>query len=443
MSKSAKRATETSDMDCENSRSFYLKRKVSSGEESEQEYSGPVQSKRKIKSRRKNGSPGKESAIISEESRDEINELKEILSSLKMRTSAEKAYKEILNILSDPENSIPKRVMGQITSKVTKIHTLLQRSLIYNSNLEGQVLALGAKQTQQMQEAVEKTVERAMQRQPGKPNMTYAERVGVRSGIAALTNTKRNPPNSITITPSDTGVASSSEKTKEAVLKIVSPVAEKLKVKHVKKISGNGILVETAGQKDLATLLEHPKLREAGFVVGVPAKKSPRVIIYDVPRANNDEETMKAIIEQNLDSNTKEMFRRQVRLAFKTGDRKKERCNWVLETSKEVREILIKKERIYIGWNCCRVQDYIVATRCYKCHSFGHTAKYCRNDKEICGHCAEEGHAFKNCPNKNKSPVCHNCKRGGKTSSHSVTDKACPCYTAALNQVLLRTDYGQ
>lgn len=54
-----------------------------------------------------------------------------------------------------------------------------------------------------------------------------------------------------------------------------------------------------AGQKDFTTLLEYPKLREADFVVGVPAKKYPRVIIYDVSRANNDEEIMKTLIEQN------------------------------------------------------------------------------------------------------------------------------------------------
>ena len=91
--------------------------------------------------------------------------------------------------------------------------------------------------------------------------------LALRSGIAAITKT---------IVPANQGVASSSDKTKEAVLRIVSLVAEKFKVNHVKKISGNGILVETADQKDFATLLENKKLRKAGFVVGVPAKKSPR-----------------------------------------------------------------------------------------------------------------------------------------------------------------------
>ena len=212
---------------------------------------------------------------------------------------------------------------------------------------------------QDQQQTLESAVEKVIQRS-GKLNMTYAERVGMRSGIAVLTNTKQDPPKSIIQYPKYNNpirCRNHFEKTKETVLKIVSPIAKKLKVKHIKKISGNGILVETAGQKDLTTLLKYRKLREAGFVVNVPAKKCPRVIIYDVSRANNDE-IMKALIEQNLETNTKEMFRRQVRLAFKTGDRKKERLsagNWVVETSKEAREILIKKERIYIGWNCYRV----------------------------------------------------------------------------------------
>lgn len=78
-----------------------------------------------------------------------------------------------------------------------------------------------------------------------------------------------------------------------------------------------------------------------------------------------------------------------------------------------------------------------MATKYYKCHS----AKYCRSEKEICGYCAAKGHIFKNCPNKSKNSVYHHYKKSGKPSSHTVTDKTCPSYVAALNQMLLRTDY--
>lgn len=75
-------------------------------------------------------------------------------------------------------------------------------------------------------------------------------------------NTKRNPSNAVTIIPSDVKVEDSSEKIQKTILKIISSVTEKLKVKNVKRI--NGILVETAGQKDFATLLENQRSKKAG-----------------------------------------------------------------------------------------------------------------------------------------------------------------------------------
>ena len=274
---------------------------------------------------------------------------------------------------------------------------------------------------QDQQQTLESAVEKVIQR---------SSKYDIRSAwacVAALTNTKRDPSNFITIIPSDAGIANNSEKTKEAVLKIVSPVAEKLKVKHIKKISGNGILVETAGQKDLTTLLKYRKLREAGFVVNVPAKKCPRVIIYDISRANNDEEIMKALIEQNLETNTKEMFRRQVRLAFKTGDRKKERLsagNWVLETSKEAREILIKR-RENLHWlellQSTGLSSGDEMLQVPQLWTYSEVLPERQGDLRP----PHRGRpCLKNCPNENKNPVCHNCKRSGKTSSHAIMDKA-------------------
>lgn len=101
---------------------------------------------------------------------------------------------------------------------------------------------------------------------------------------AALMNTKQNSLNAVMIIPSDVKVSGSSEKIKKTILKIISSVTEKLKVKNVKRISGNGILVETAGQKDFATFLGNQRSKEAGFVIGALAKKSSRIIIYDIPR---------------------------------------------------------------------------------------------------------------------------------------------------------------
>ena len=45
---------------------------------------------------------------------------------------------------------------------------------------------------QDQQQTLKSAVEKVIQRQSGKLNMTYAERVGIRSGVAALTNETHN-----------------------------------------------------------------------------------------------------------------------------------------------------------------------------------------------------------------------------------------------------------
>jgi hypothetical protein len=61
--------------------------------------------------------------------------------------------------------------------------------------------------------------------------------------------------------------------------------------------------------------------------------------------------------------------------------------------------------------------------QCYKCFKFGHIAKYCKAEKQICSQCGEEDHKYDNCPNRNKSPLCRNCK-----GDHSATSTDCSKY---------------
>ena len=358
-----------------------------------------------------------------------------------LKSRSEKTYRKVLAFLTSPENAADHETVGFVMASIGKFQALLNESLLYSSRLEGRIEALTAENIDQRR-VVSSAVEKCSSQPPPHRQMTFAERVGVKSRVASASNLKQDPPNVVTIVPSDTVAYESSDKTKLAVLEMISAKAEKLQVRNVRRIQGNGILVETAKKSDISALVSNEKLKAAGFVVGAPAKRSPRIIVYDVPRSDNDAATLESIFEQNAEGVEKTLLMHDSRLAFKTGDRTKDCCNWVLEVSKKVRDILINKGRLYIGWQCCKLQDYVAATRCYKCHSFGHTTKFCRAEKESCGHCAAQGHCFKNCPNKNKPPTCTNCKKSGKQSTHTVTDKQCPAYTAAVNQVLSRTDYA-
>ena len=116
--------------------------------------------------------------------------------------------------------------------------------------------------------------------------MTFAERVGVKSRVAAASNLKQDPPNVVTIVPSDTVAYESSDKTQ------AGRPGNDLGGKRKSYRSGTSaesrataILVETAKKSDISVLVSNEKLKAAGFVVGAPAKRSPRVIVYDVPRS--------------------------------------------------------------------------------------------------------------------------------------------------------------
>lgn len=221
------------------------------------------------------------------------------------------------------------------------------------------------------------------------------------------------------------------------------PATDKLKIRNFRKIKNNGILIETETKNDLVQILQSKKLEEAGLKAGLPRKIQPRFIIFDVPRDYNENMLAEAIHLQNAEGINKQKFNNELKLIFKTGDKLKDTVNWVAEVSPDLRKILTAKGRIFVGWRACRIQDYIRLTRCYKCQSFGHVAKFCRAGTETCGHCGEHGHNFKSCPNKTRNESCALCKRIKKPDSHSSRSNDCPIYKTALGQHINKINYGQ
>ena len=59
--------------------------------------------------------------------------------------------------------------------------------------------------------------------------------------------------------------------------------------------------------------------------------------------------------------------------------------------------------------------------QCYKCFKFGHVAKYCKSENQVCLRCGTLNHKYDNCPNSNQHPICCNCK-----GEHVATSIDCP-----------------
>lgn len=113
----------------------------------------------------------------------------------------------------------------------------------------------------------------------------------------------------------------------------------------------------------------------------------------------------------------------------------------VYETTPEIRNILMKEERVYIDYDRCRVKDFLDVTCCYRCQVYGHIGRSCMEKDPMCSHCTCN-HDCKYCNNKNDPEVCGACKRLNKESAYSVNSRECPAYIRAAEVRISRTNYG-
>jgi hypothetical protein len=95
------------------------------------------------------------------------------------------------------------------------------------------------------------------------------------------------------------------------------------------------------------------------------------------------------------------------------------------------------KGKISVGWNKCKVVEYVHITRCYNCWGFNHVIAQCKKDI-VCVKCSEK-HDGKDCKEVNKK--CVNCinyanklNLSSYDISHSPKDNNCPCFIRALEK---------
>jgi len=87
---------------------------------------------------------------------------------------------------------------------------------------------------------------------------------------------------------------------------------------------------------------------------------------------------------------------------------------------------LAAKGKIYMNWRVHNVKEYVNVVRCFKCHGYGHIAKFCNLD-ELCEKCGEKGYTKINC--KRDIATCVNCKRAKRRNDqHTVRSLDCPEY---------------
>jgi len=77
--------------------------------------------------------------------------------------------------------------------------------------------------------------------------------------------------------------------------------------------------------------------------------------------------------------------------------------NAIVEVGADTRRTILHR-KIKIGWQICKTDDYVTATRCFKCSKFNHRTMDCRGEV-TCPLCAGP-HTIKECKS---NPTEHNC----------------------------------
>jgi hypothetical protein len=446
------------------------------GETSDEEATAPRKVKRKVKPAspaarpektavaRIESAPRSEANVVSEKKKDAADaKMTKGTTLSKISEDAGKIATQVMTYCLDDAKKIGKTQASYIITRVMALNELLRETLMRNSFLEGRLVSAASSgrstETARQQAtaacptangsakksfadvAAERTKPASLTPAPQAP---AARKSNLRSTavIAAAESAPRAPCTEVLIVPTEEAALEDSEATKKAVLAAIDPTAAGIRVKAVRKTSGKGVVVVTETAKDLAMFMESPALASAGLTVSRNTGAMPRVLIYDVPREMSEAQVVETIRRQNFEDIPASKIRDQLKLIFRTGSRDTAMVNCVFEAAPELRKRMLSRERVYVGWGSCRVRDFLEASRCYKCQTHGHIAKMCREENDVCAHCAVSGHEVKNCPSKELPATCANCKKAGRKAKHAASSKACPSYVAALERKAMTINYG-
>lgn len=337
--------------------------------------------------------------------------------------------KELERFLFEESNKINRPAIKFILEKWASMEARLQNVLV-----ENKILKEGAKNVGKLQPEAPTYAQAAAMR-------THAPRP---SGPSTAAPEKRIlPPKEkceVVLIKPEKEDKRNNEEIKAAVLKGLSKVRKNLKVRSIRQMRKQGLVVEVMTQRDVE-VIESCDLRKIGFVMERPKKIDPSAIIYGVEREYKEEDLKEDLVKKNLDISSESEAEEAKKLikfvhSFKAKDER--RVNWIIQLPPKYHKALTSKGRAFLMWRSYGIRNYVNVTKCYKCHGYGHIAKACSSQSQLCSFCGSDDHLRKDCRRK-ESPVCINCTRAKrKETGHVVHDQKCPEYMRHLDLYLNR-----
>lgn len=182
------------------------------------------------------------------------------------------------------------------------------------------------------------------------------------------------------------------------------------------------------------------------YNIQVPQMWRPKIVVVGMhdKHLSDESELVQSIGQQHF---LEGVVDRQIKIVKKYKPKNKEWHNVVVEVSSEIFQLVMKRKKLFLGWDSYHVEEYIGLLRCYKCWKYGHKAAVCHREHAICPLC-NENHGSAECTSQTFQ--CTNCKYAHEVLkltnvdyNHTVFDKNCSSYKRAVEQYRARVKYAQ
>jgi hypothetical protein len=150
----------------------------------------------------------------------------------------------------------------------------------------------------------------------------------------------------------------------------------------LKNLANNAVMVECKSKTD-RDILEKELSKLHTITVERPKRKLPTLLLMYVPKDVGDDVIKDTMLHQNNLSHIEDPVL-NIKITKRTF---KDSRHVVIEVSPNLRRELVALRKIKLHWNMCKVEDFVVVTRCLKCLGFGHTSRFCQNQQKF-PHCA-------------------------------------------------------
>jgi hypothetical protein len=220
----------------------------------------------------------------------------------------------------------------------------------------------------------------------------------------------------------------------------IDPV--EMEIKEFRNVENGGIELKCSNEK-ATDLLKKKIMEDYGEKYEIVESKmtKPKIKIVGLDAMLDNEKLVTKILRQNDDMDIRELT---VIKQFTIEKWSYKNVCAIVEVDALSFDSIMNMGFLRIGFERCKVFEFVSILRCYKCCKYGHKSMDCKSEVQVCAKCANN-HSIKDCDSDVLK--CVNCDNSNKDlklsldTNHIAYSVNCPIYKNKLEQKRNRVDY--